>query len=254
MKRFDSGLLVVEVYPDKASMGVAAAEKTIHYLNEVVEENGEANVVWATGNSMLAFYEALVERKDAVDWSKVRVFHMDEYVGMDEHHPASFRRFLHEKVVDAIKPMMFYGVIGDAEDIQAECERYANLLKMYPTDLCCLGIGENGHLAFNDPPFADFDDPKWVKVVALAEKSRQQQVGEGHFPSLDSVPREAITITIPGLLAAKRVLGIVPERRKAEAVYAALRGPVTEDCPASLLQTCDHATLLIDEDSASLMR
>ena len=126
-------------------------------------------------------------------------------------HPASFRRFLREKIVDYVKPAAFYGIGGEAEDSELECRRYDHLLRQFPADLCCLGIGENGHLAFNDPPAANFRDPEWVKVVKLDDLSRQQQVGEGHFPSLDLVPTHAITLTIPALLSARKIIGIVPE-------------------------------------------
>jgi glucosamine-6-phosphate deaminase len=178
---------------------------------------------------------------------------MDEYAGMTDRHPASFRRFLHEKIIDAVHPAAFHGVIGDAPDLQAECARYASLLWANPTDLCCLGIGENGHLAFNDPPYADFDDPAWVKPVRLDEKSRYQQVGEGHFAGLADVPTHALTLTIPALRAASSMLCIVPEARKAPAVRAALTGPLTETCPASILRQTPHCTLYLDPQSASML-
>jgi glucosamine-6-phosphate deaminase len=172
---------------------------------------------------------------------------------MRSDHPASFRRYLHEKVIDTLRPQAFFEVRGDTCNSQDECDRYADLLARFPADICCLGIGENGHLAFNDPPYADFNDPAMVKIVKLAEKSRHQQVGEGHFASLDEVPTEAITLTIPALLAPSCVIGIVPEARKAEAVKAALLGPITEDCPASILRQTPQARLFLDQDSAELL-
>jgi glucosamine-6-phosphate deaminase len=188
-----------------------------------------------------------------VDWQRVRMFHMDEYVGINDQHSASFRRYLHEKIVDIVNPLAFYGVIGDSEDAQAECARYTKLLEQYPADICCLGYGENGHLAFNDPPFADFNDPKLVKIVKLADKSRHQQVGEGHFATFEDVPAEAITLTIPALVNVSYVLAIVPELRKAEAVKTALTGPITEDCPGSYLRKLPYARLFLDQESASLL-
>jgi glucosamine-6-phosphate deaminase len=176
---------------------------------------------------------------------------MDEYVGMPAGHPASFRRYLHEKIVDVVHPAAFYGVEGDAADPEQECRRYDALLRAYPMDLCCLGIGENGHLAFNDPPYAQFDDPVWAKVVKLDLASRWQQVGEGYFASLAEVPTLAITVTIPALLAARQVLAIVPEKRKASAVQATLSGPISTQCPASILRTVSHARLYLDVDSYS---
>lgn len=244
--------LVVEIYPTNEAMGAAAADQAAEILRAAISARGQANLVLATGNSMLTFQRAL-QNKSGVDWSKVTVFHMDEYAGMKADHPASFRRFLQEKIIGAIQPAAFHGVQGDAPDWAAECRRYTELLKSHPTDLCCLGIGENGHIAFNDPPYADFDDPEWVKVVRLDDKSRRQQVGEGHFPTLEDVPTHALTLTIPALLSAKAMLCIVPERRKADAVKAALTGPLTEDCPASILRQAGHCRLLLDGEAAALI-
>lgn len=244
--------LPVEIYPDFDAVGQAAAAWASGILQSVIENRGRANLILATGNSMLSFLSAL-GKVHGLDWFKVKIFHMDEYVGMKANHPASFRRYLHEKIIDRVTPQAFFEVFGDAPNPERECQRYSDLLHKYPADLCCLGFGENGHLAFNDPPYADFDDPLWVKVVSLDERSRLQQVNEGHFPSLAEVPEKAITLTIPALLSARQVLGIVPERRKAEAVKAALTGPVSEDCPASILRTVDHARLFLDQDSSSLL-
>jgi glucosamine-6-phosphate deaminase len=176
---------------------------------------------------------------------------MDEYVGIDPQHPASFPRFLREHILDAVKPRAFYPVPGQARDLKKACDEYQALLKQHPADLVALGWGENGHIAFNDPPHARFDDPAWVKVVELAEASRKQQVGEGHFGSLEEVPVHAITLTIPALLAAKVMLCIVPEARKAEAVRACLKEPVGEERPGSVLRRAGHARLYLDRDSAS---
>jgi glucosamine-6-phosphate deaminase len=176
---------------------------------------------------------------------------MDEYVGLDPNHPASFPLFLKRHLLDYIQPRAFFPVPGHAADTHQACKEYASLLHVHPADLCALGIGENGHIAFNDPPFADFDDPAWVKIVRLAEASRRQQVGEGHFGSLDEVPTHAMTLTIPALLAARHILAIVPEARKADAVYRSLHGPITEDCPGSILRQTPHVHLFLDVDSAA---
>jgi glucosamine-6-phosphate deaminase len=178
---------------------------------------------------------------------------MDEYVGIDQKHKASFPRFLREHILDAVQPHAFYPVPGQAEDLPRACREYEALLRAHPADLVALGWGENGHIAFNDPPYALFDDPVWVKVVELAEASRQQQVGEGHFASLEEVPKHAITLTIPALLSAKTMLCIVPEARKAEAVRACLKEPISEDRPGSVLRKATHARLYLDTDSASLL-
>jgi glucosamine-6-phosphate deaminase len=247
-KQYDR--LQVEIYANAGDLGENAADQAAAILKASLEREAFANLIVATGNSQLTFYSHLV-KLPGIDWGRVRVFHMDEYVGMAPTHPASFRRFLHEKLVDLVRPAAFYGVMGDAADPLAECARYTALLKQHPAHLCCLGIGENGHLAFNDPPFADFQDPDRVKVVRLDERSRLQQVGEGHFPALDQVPTHAITLTIPALLSAQHMLAIVPELRKADAVSAAMTGPVTPTCPASILRKASHARLYLDAESAS---
>ena len=242
--------LPVEVYGSRAAMGAAAAAVAHDVLTRAIAERGEANLILATGNSQLSFLHALRELP-GIAWEKVRVFHMDEYLGIDPAHPASFPLFLREHILDRVKPGKFFPVPGQPEDAEVACAEYAALLKKYPADLVALGFGENGHLAFNDPPYAKFDDPQWVKVVALDETSRRQQVGEGHFATLDDVPTHAITLTIPALLAAKQVLAIVPEARKASAVRACLYEPVSEDRPGSILRTVEHATLYLDPDSAT---
>jgi len=249
--RYDQ--LTVEVHPTRQALGEAAAAYLIREINALLASQPAVHLIFATGNSMLGFYDALRRRAAGVDWQRVRIFHMDEYVGMTADHPASFRRYLHQHIISYLQPLAFYEVIGDAADSQQECDRYTALLRQYPPHICCLGIGENGHIAFNDPPYADFDDPLTVKVVRLAEQSRRQQVGEGHFTSPDEVPREAITLTIPALLAPACVIGIVPEARKAQAVKTALEGPISEDCPASILRQTPHARLLLDVDSAGLL-
>jgi glucosamine-6-phosphate deaminase len=178
---------------------------------------------------------------------------MDEYLGIDPTHSASFRRFLQEHVVDKVKPRAFQGIRGEADEPLMECNRYSNLLRTQAIDLCCLGIGENGHVAFNDPPVADFNDPLTVKLVKLDRACRQQQVGEGAFPNLEAVPQFAYTLTIPTLCAARRMICVVPEQRKADAVKSALRGPIAPACPASILRKQGHATLYLDADSAGLL-
>ncbi|MGD8399263.1 MAG: glucosamine-6-phosphate deaminase [Anaerolineae bacterium] len=241
--------LDVTVYGANEALGEAAAAEAADVIHRAIEERGQAHVIVATGNSQLTFLEALRARQD-VDWPAVHVFHMDEYVGLPDGHPASFPAFLQRHLLDHIDVAGFYPVEAPQDDLEAACRRYEALLHAHPADLCALGIGENGHLAFNDPPYADFDDEAWVKVVALDERSRRQQVGEGHFGGLDEVPTHAVTLTIPALLAAGRVLAIVPEARKAEAVQRALEGPVTESCPASILRRTPHAHLYLDPASA----
>lgn len=208
--------------------------------------------MFATGNSQFDFIDALVLSTDSVPWAEVIVFHMDEYVGVGPDHPAGFQHWIRQRIVERVQPAAAHYIDGLAVP-DDECRRYADLLRAHPLDLCCLGIGENGHLAFNDPPVADFDDPLDLKVVELDQSCRLQQVHEGHFPTVEAVPTHAVTVTIPALLRAGTVLAVVPETRKAEPVRAALTGPVSTSCPASVLRRHDHVSLHLDGDSAGLL-
>ena len=243
-------LLDVQILDDADAVGAAAARDAVSVLGAAIRARGHANVMFASGNSQFTFFDRLAS-SGGVDWSLVTGFHMDEYVGLPAEHPAGFGRYMRERVVASLRPRAFHVIHGDTNDVDAECTRYTRLLDAHPLDLCCLGIGENGHLAFNDPPVADFDDPFDVKVVALDDGCRRQQVGEGHFPDVDAVPSHAITVTIPALLRARHVVAVVPDARKAEPVRAALEGPVDAACPASILQTRAHATLYLDRASAA---
>jgi glucosamine-6-phosphate deaminase len=239
----------VSISPTTAAMARAAADTAADILTEAVAQRGVAHAMFATGNSQFAFIDALVSHTDGVPWADMVIFHMDEYVGLGADHPASFRRWIHQRIEEPAHPRAAHYLDGLALPAD-ECHRYAGLLQQHPLDLCCLGIGENGHLAFNDPPVADFEDAERVKVVELDEGCRRQQVNEGHFPTDDDVPRLAMTVTIPALLAATRVLAIVPESRKAPAVQAALEGPVGTACPASILQRTPRASVFLDADAA----
>ena len=242
--------LPVGIFQTNEELGQFAAAEAAQVIQQAIRERGVANVILATGNSQLTFLDALREDK-SIAWQKVNVFHMDEYLGIDPNHPASFPLFLRKRFLSFVSVKEFFPVSGKTSSVEATIADYTRQLREHPADLCACGYGENGHLAFNDPPFADFADPVWAKVVKLAEASRKQQVGEGHFKSLADVPTHAITLTIPALLAAKRVLCIVPEARKADAVYAALKLPISEDCPGSILRRMPHARLYLDRDSAA---
>jgi len=246
------GGATVRVHADVAALARAAADEAAEAMRAAVAARGVAHAMFATGNSQLAFVEALVHETEGVPWADTVVFHMDEYVGVGPDHPAGFQRWIRQRIVEPAQPRAAYYVegLGDAE---AECARYAGLLRSHPLDLCCLGIGENGHLAFNDPPVADFADPADVKVVELETACRLQQVHEGHFAELAAVPAHAITVTIPALLRAALVLAIVPEARKAAPVCAALRGPIAPSCPASALRTRAHVTIHLEPESAQLL-
>lgn len=242
--------LSVEIYPTPDAMGYAAAQAAAQIIREAVAARGVANVILATGNSQLAFLEALRSLPE-IPWPAVNAFHMDEYVHLPPGHPAGFPLTLRRNIIDHVQIGNFFPVPGMASDLEAACQGYELLLRAHPADLCCLGIGENGHLAFNEPYDARFDDPQWAKVITLTESSRRQQVGEGHFASLEETPSQAITLTIPALLAAKHVLAIVPEARKANAVYCTLRNEITPACPATILRQTAHARLFLDQDSAA---
>jgi glucosamine-6-phosphate deaminase len=246
------GVLPISVFETNAEVGQAAATDAAAFLQRTIQERGRANVILATGNSQLTFLEAL-RRMPGINWGKVNVFHMDEYVNLAPGHPASFPLFLRRHFLNQLQPAAgaFFPVPSRRTNPADGCQEYESLLRANPCDLCALGIGENGHIAFNDPPYANFKDPVWVKVVQLDEASRRQQTGEGHFPDLESVPTHAITLTIPALLSARKILAIVPEGRKAPAVQRALQGPVETDCPASILRQAPHARLYLDRDSAA---
>jgi glucosamine-6-phosphate deaminase len=231
-------------------MGRAAARAVSQHLIEAVARDGRASVILASAPSQNEFLAALCETP-GVDWSRVTAFHLDEYLGISADHPASFRRFLLDRLVRHVPLRAFHGLDGLAAEPAAECARYAELLRREPPGLAVLGIGENGHLAFIDPPVCDFSDPADVRVVALDEVCRTQQVHDGCFATLEQVPRQALSLTIPLLMRVPRAVAIVPGPRKRSAVRAAVRGPVTTACPASVLQRHGGATLFVDVDSAA---
>ncbi|MBN8590705.1 MAG: glucosamine-6-phosphate deaminase [Anaerolineae bacterium] len=243
--------LVVEVHESNTALGQAAASTFAHVVQHAVQAQGEAAVILATGNSQRTFIEAIADHPE-IPWDHITVFHMDEYIGMSTEHPASFYGFMHQRIAEVFHPKALFGIHGDAPNIDAELRRYTDLLLEHHPVITVMGIGENGHLAFNDPP-ADFHTPDLIHVVTLDEICRRQQVGEGHFHSLDEVPAQAMSLTIPALLKSQHVLTLVPEARKAEAVRAALLDPVSEYCPASILRTQAHVRLLLDPDSAGLL-
>ena len=251
-RTWTTGDATVVVHRDVEAMARAAANEARDVMRAAARAHGVVHAMFATGNSQLAFVRALVEDTEGVPWSETVVFHMDEYVGVGPDHPAGFQRWIRTRIVEPAQPRAVYFVEG-LGDASAECNRYTGLLRQHPLHLCCLGIGENGHLAFNDPPVADFDDPLDVKIVELDAACRRQQVNEGHFPDLQAVPAQAITVTIPALLRAGRVMAVVPEARKAEPVRTALTGPIDPQCPASALRTIDHATIHLEPESARLL-
>ncbi|UCD53473.1 MAG: glucosamine-6-phosphate deaminase, partial [Phycisphaerales bacterium] len=238
------------VFVTKQEMGTAAAQAAAEGIRQAIAEKGQANLILATGASQFEMLEALTAAS-GIDWSKVIMFHLDEYIGLGPDHPASFRKYLKERFVDRVGPLQAaHFVDGDTTDPAAECTRLGDLIRNHPIDVACIGIGENGHLAFNDPP-ADFNTDEPYLVVDLDERCRKQQLGEGWFPTLDDVPRRAISMSIRQILRSERLIVTVPDERKATAVAGALTGPVTPDCPASILQEHGNCSLFLDEPAAS---
>mgnify|MGYP004562329321 FL=1 len=218
--------LMVKIYDTTQQMGEAAACEVSECIKSMLSEKEEINMIFAAAPSQSAFLSSLIEDK-SIEWQRVNAFHMDEYIGIDGSKPQSFGNFLYRSIFSKVPFKTVNYLNGVAPDIEAECHRYASLLKDYPVDIVCLGIGENGHIAFNDPAFADFNDPKLVKVVELDNICRTQQVHEKCFPTLDDVPKKAMTLTIPALLRAERMFCIVPFTNKAKAVKRMLEGEIT---------------------------
>lgn len=251
-RMFQADALPVRVYETQDEMARDAAHLAHDYLTQVLDSQATAACILATGNSQIQFLDHLIAL-GVIDWSRVTLFHMDEYLGIEPTHKASFRRYMREKVEARVRPRQFHYIEGDALLPLEECKRYAQLLSAQPIDLCCLGVGENGHLAFNDPPVADFDDPYKVKIVKLDLACQKQQVGEGHFPNIEAVPQYAITLTIPMLCSAHKMFCVAPEKRKAQAVKDMLTSPINTACPASVLRRQSNATLFLDTESAALL-
>ncbi len=251
-RNFQADKLNVYVYESRAKMANAAAAVIAAEIRRAIQERGRASVILASAPSQNEFLASLADAPD-IDWSRVTAFHLDEYLGMDEHAPQSFRRFLIDRLVNKVPIGAFHGLRGDAPDGSQEAERYAGLLQENPPDFAVLGIGENGHLAFIDPPFCDFNDPKSVKVVELDEVCRNQQVNDGAFGTLAEVPRNALSLTIPTLMARPRLFAIAPGPAKRQAIKNTVEGPVSTQCPASILRTHADAHLFIDTVSAELL-
>jgi glucosamine-6-phosphate deaminase len=239
------------VFPTKEEMGAAAAAQAAAILSQAIAARGRAHAIAATGASQFDFLDSLA-RVPGVDWPKVVFFHLDEYVGLPDTHPASFRRYLRERIVERVHPGEFHLIEGDAPDTQAECRRVGELIRRHAIDVAFVGIGENGHLAFNDPP-ADFDTEEPYLVVRLDEACRRQQLGEGWFARIENVPTQAISMSIRQILESREILVVVPEARKAPAVRDCLRLPVSPLRPASILRTHPRTTLFLDAHSAALL-
>lgn len=240
----------IKIYDNKTSLGQAAAQQAAQAIRRAITANGKARIIAATGASQFEFLAALTKATD-IDWNKVEMFHLDEYIGMPITHPASFRKYLHERFIQPTGLATYHLLDGEANP-QEVCATIGALLTAAPIDVAFVGIGENGHLAFNDPP-ADFNTEESYLVVNLDEACRRQQFGEGWFPTLNDVPTQAVSMSIKQILKAREIICVVPDARKAEAVKACLEGAVSPLAPASILQTHSNTTVYLDQASAALL-
>ncbi len=241
------------VFSDKCQLGQAAAACGAAYIRAAINERGRANIIVATAASQFELQEALIQEKD-LDWSKVTIFHLDEYIGLPVEHPASFRKNLRERFIDQLPcaPAKFFPIDGNDPDLKSVISRLGQDLQNYPTDVAFIGIGENGHIAFNDPP-ADFTTDEPFLIIELDEVCRRQQLGEGWFPTLEDVPKTALSMSVKQIMKSKAIINTVPDLRKAKAVKAALEGPLTNLCPASILNTHPDCHTFLDTPAASLL-
>lgn len=247
-----SSPLTIHISPSPRAAAKLAAESAADIIRSCIRTKGGARIMVATGNSQMHMVEELV-RIPGIDWDKVEAFHLDEYVGISRDHPASFRYWIRNRFAIPSHVRVTHYIEGDAPDLAGMLARYADMLRTAPIDVAFVGIGENGHIAFNDPHVADFADPLVIKRVALDEACRRQQVGEGHFRDMASVPAEAISVTCSGLFRVEHWICCVPDRRKAQAVRNSLQGPLTVECPGSLVQKHPSAAVFLDLESSSLL-
>jgi len=249
---FQKDKLKVQIYPARLDMGIAAAKETTAVIRDLLAVKPEVNMIFAAAPSQNEFLEALCAEKN-IDWQRINAFHMDEYVGLPEDAPQRFGNFLKARIFDKM-PFRTVNYLDGNRQPEEECKRYTELLQQHPTDVVCMGIGENGHIAFNDPHVAHFDDPALVKVVDLDEICRRQQVNDGCFATLDRVPTHALTLTVPALMNGKFLFCMVPAKTKAWAVYHTINDPVSEKIPATCLRNHNNAVLYVDTDSAGMLK
>src|ERR1700690_3692327 len=250
MKHFELGTIKLEIHASRKAAGEAAARSAVQALKLLDQTRSEIGVIFATGASQLETLHALTSLPD-LPWKKVHGFHLDEYVGMDENHPASFRRYLRENLTGRVPMGEFFEIDGSSSDSDRVRQKYVQELRGADHQLCLLGIGENGHLAFNDPSEANFDDPDAMKLVPLDAACRQQQLAEGWFARFEDVPERALTLTIPTLLKVPKLIVSVPGRRKAQIVRRTLAEPISTECPATILRLHPDVTIYLDLESAS---
>ncbi len=247
---FQANDLSVRVANSSRELTQDVASFTEQYLQSLLTKQDTVTIILATGNSQLQFLNEIA-RYDTIDWSRIILFHLDEYLGIAASHSGSFRYYLSSQVEQRLKPRMFHYIEGDALQPLAECVRYSQLLQQQAIDLCMLGIGDNGHIAFNEPTVADFNEPNIIKIVRLETKTRQQQVDGGYFPDLDSVPNYAYTLTIPTICAAKKIFCLAGGSHKAAVVEKTLTGAIAHDFPATILRQQPQAILFCDREAYS---
>ncbi len=252
MRSFAVERLKVEIFSERKALGEAAGQAVAGKMMDLLKEKEKLYMVFAAAPSQNELLDAL-SQSPGIDWGRVVAFHLDEYVGLPSEAPQNFGYYLKVRLFDKVHPGKVHYINGMAKDLEAECKYYSSLLKDHPLDIACVGIGENGHLAFNDPPVANFNDPQSVKVVDLDIASRQQQVHDGCFKDFESVPKKAITLTIPLILSSHFIFCVVPAPTKAEAVRKTLTESVSTACPATILRRHENAILFLDQDSARLI-
>src|SRR5580658_2317557 len=245
-----AGKMKLKIYPSKRAAGEAAALAVAEELRRLGQLRAQFGVIFATGAAQFDTLDFLTATL-GLPWKKVRGFHLDEYVGLDQTHPASFRRFLHERLTQRVDMGAFFEMDGSAHDLEAVCRNYVKELHVAEPQLCLLGIGENGHLAFNEPAEADFQDPLEMKIVNLDLMCRQQQAAEGWFPTWQEAPERALTLTIPTVFRVPKLIASVPGRRKAQVVRRTVNDPISTACPSTLLRTHPDITVYLDTDSAA---
>jgi len=249
MREITKDKLVAKIYSGRPELGAAAAAELTARIAELLKTKEYVNIIFASAPSQNEFLAELL-KKD-IEWNRINAFHMDEYIGLDPDAPQGFGNFLKDRLFSLVNCRTVNYLNGNEADPQDECKRYSDLLIQYPTDIVCLGIGENTHLAFNDPHVADFNDPLIVKVVDLDQACRDQQVNDGCFAKIDEVPTHALTITMPALFKSTYAIAIVPGKFKADAIYHTINSDISEKYPSTILRRHDNAILFIDEDSAS---
>ena len=245
--------LMTRIYPNRNELGRDAGLQIANKIRELQQSQETVNIIFAAAPSQNETLDQLAQ-ETSIDWSRINAFHMDEYVGLDDDSPQRFGNYLRERLFKRLPFRYVYYINGNANDIQQECTRYEDLLKRNPTDIVCMGIGENTHIAFNDPHVSDFHDPQLVKIVDLDHACRQQQVNDGCFENIGAVPTHAITLTVPALFQSRYVFCMVPGENKAAAVYLTLTKKVNDKIPSTILRRHSNAILFLDQDSAGVVK